>query len=51
MHKGVARAERIERAVAILGTFQRVADALHKAWAMARPVHRAATRDWVSEHA
>lgn len=37
-------------AVAILGIFQRLGVALHQAWAKARPVRQATTRDWVSEH-
>ena len=41
---------RQHNAVAVLGIFQRIAVALHKAWAKARPARRATTRDWVSEH-
>jgi hypothetical protein len=37
-------------AVAVLGLFQRIAVALHKTWAKARPRRRATTRDWVSEN-
>jgi predicted transposase YbfD/YdcC len=37
-------------AVAVLGIFQRIAIALHQAWAQTRPPRRATTRDWVSEH-
>jgi hypothetical protein len=36
-------------AVAVLGIFQRIAVALHKAWAKARPARQATTRDWISE--
>ena len=37
-------------AVAMLGIFQRIAVALHKAWNQNRPPRNATTRDWVSEH-
>ena len=37
-------------AVAVLGIFQRIAIALHQAWARSRPRRRATTRDWISEH-
>jgi hypothetical protein len=37
-------------AVAVLGTFLRIAVALHKVWAKARPRRQATTRDWISEN-
>ena len=37
-------------AVAVLGTFHRIAVALHKVWAKARPPRQATTRDWVAEN-
>lgn len=41
---------RQSNAVAVLGTFHRIAVALHKVWAKARPRRQATTRDWVSEN-
>jgi len=37
-------------AVAVLGIFHRIAVALHKAWAKARPRRQATSRDWLSQH-
>lgn len=37
-------------AVAVLGIFQRIANALHRQWALGKPARQATAKDWIADH-